>query len=61
VQTDATASRGDAIYQYLVPIVAVLTAAVLLGERPTSPQIVGAGLVFAGLYTARRSAANCPS
>lgn len=56
-----TSPSRVAVYQYLVPIVALLTAAVLLGERPALPQIVGAGLVLAGLYTARRSAANCPS
>ncbi len=56
-----TASRV-AVYQYIVPVVALVTAAILLGERPTIPQIAGATLVLAGLYFARRpQPGGCPA
>lgn len=51
-----------AVYQYMVPVVAMVTAALLLAERPAAIQIGGAVLVLAGLYFARRDgAATCPS
>ncbi|MEA3401791.1 MAG: DMT family transporter [Armatimonadota bacterium] len=51
-----------AVYQYFVPVVAMVTAALLLGERPSWLQIVGACLVLAGLYFARRrDPTACPT
>lgn len=50
-----------AVYQYIVPVVALITAAVLLAERPAPVQILGAGLVLLGLYFARRPGATCPT
>ncbi len=57
-----TTSSRVAVYQYVVPVVAMVAAAILLGERPTPVQFGGAALVLAGLYFARRQApAACPS
>ncbi|MGD9496899.1 MAG: DMT family transporter [Armatimonadota bacterium] len=57
-----TTSARVAVYQYLVPVVAMITAAILLGERPTAVQLGGAALVLTGLYFARRrEAVACPS
>lgn len=57
-----TSASRVAVYQYMVPVVALIAAAVLLQERPAALQIVGAGLVLLGLYFARRrSAAACPT
>jgi len=56
-----TSPSRVAVYQYIVPVVAMVTAAFLLQERPAAIQIVGAGLVLLGLYFARRAdAAACP-
>ncbi len=56
-----TSSSRVAVYQYVVPVVAMVAAAVLLGERPTAAQLAGAGLVLVGLYFARRPATTaCP-
>ncbi|MGC9317877.1 MAG: DMT family transporter [Armatimonadota bacterium] len=58
----ATTPSRVAVYQYFVPVVAMVTAALLLGERPSALQILGAGLVLAGLYFARRrDATACPT
>ena len=43
-----------AIYMCLTPLVAVLAAAVLLGERPRPLQAVGAGFIIAGVVLTRR-------
>ena len=57
-----TSPSRVAVYQYIVPVVAMITAALLLGERPTVAQLAGAALVLLGLYFARRpTAAACPS
>ncbi len=50
-----------AVYQYIVPVVALIAAAFVLGERPAVLQIVGAALVLLGLYFARRPSATCPT
>lgn len=52
-----------AVYQYIVPVVALITAGLLLAERPAGLQIAGAALVLLGLYFARRrdAAACAPS
>ena len=47
-----------AVYQYLVPVVALVGAAVFLGERLTALQIAGAAVVITGVILARRPA-NC--
>lgn len=49
-----TSATRVAVYQYLVPVVAMITAAVWLGERPAGLQVVGAVVVLAGLALARR-------
>jgi drug/metabolite transporter (DMT)-like permease len=41
-------------YINLVPLVTVLSAALMLGERPTTSQVVGGGLVIAGVYFASK-------
>ncbi|MFO8082179.1 MAG: DMT family transporter [Armatimonadota bacterium] len=56
-----TSASRVAVYQYIVPVVALITAVLLLGERPTALQIFGAALVLLGLYFARRRSAECPS
>lgn len=38
----------------LIPVVGLLLAAILLAERPTAVQIVGAGLIVGGVAVARR-------
>jgi len=53
-----TSSSRVAVYQYVVPVVAMIAAALLLGERPTMAQLGGAALVLAGLYFARRRTAE---
>jgi len=42
------------VYHYLVPVVAIGTAAVLLGEEPSLPQLVGCVIVLAGIAITRR-------
>ncbi len=49
-----TSSARVAVYQYIVPVVAMVTAAVWLGERPSVMQIIGTVVVLAGLALARR-------
>lgn len=58
-----TSSSLVAVYQYLVPVVAMVTAALLLSERPAALQLAGAALVLGGLYFARRRAVveACPT
>lgn len=58
-----TSSSLVAVYQYVVPVVAMGTAALLLAERPSPAQLAGAALVLGGLYLARRrvGAEECPS
>jgi O-acetylserine/cysteine efflux transporter len=57
-----TTAARVAVYQYFVPVVALIAAAFLLDERPAGLQIVGAGLVLLGLYFARRRDPSiCPT
>jgi len=58
-----TSSSLVAVYQYIVPVVAMGAAALLLAERPSVAQLAGAALVLGGLYFARRRAATvaCPT
>lgn len=46
-------SARTATYANLVPVVALLTAWIVLGEIPTAVQIVGAGIILAGIVLAR--------
>ena len=55
---NAALSRLDAseasTYINLVPLVSVISAALVLGERPTLSQLLGGALVIAGVYMAGR-------
>ncbi len=42
-----------AIYSNFTPVVAMLAAWALLGDRPTAWQVVGAGGIFSGIYLTR--------
>ena len=42
-----------AVYSNLVPVTALLTAWLWLGERPTPPQLLGACVILAGLWLSR--------
>ncbi len=55
----ASAAR-TAVYQYLVPVVAMATAAVFLHERVNLLQLVGAGVTLAGLVMTRWPADGRP-
>lgn len=46
------------VYMCLTPLIAVIAAAVLLGERPRPLQAVGAGLIIAGVVLTRATAAQ---
>ncbi len=46
-------STRTAIYSNITPIVAILVAWLLLGEAPTVGQVVGAIVIFAGMYMVR--------
>lgn len=48
-----TTAARTAVYQYLVPVVAMASAATFLGERLTALQMVGAATVLAGLVLTR--------
>ncbi|MBC7287601.1 MAG: DMT family transporter [Armatimonadetes bacterium] len=48
-----TTAARTAVYQYLVPVVAMVGAAVFLGERPGLWQILGAATTLAGVAIAR--------
>lgn len=48
-----TTASGTAVYQYLVPGISVLGAAILLGERLTALQLAGIAVILAGVYLAR--------
>ncbi len=47
-------SARTAVYSNLVPVVALLTSALLLGERMTLLQFVGAAVVITGIVLTRR-------
>ena len=46
------------VYQNLVPVVALVAAWLWLAETPTPPQLLGAGVILAGVVVARRSPAR---
>lgn len=48
-----TSAAATAVYQYLVPVVAMAAAAMFLGEKPQTVQLAGAVIVLAGLGFAR--------
>jgi len=50
---DHTSASGTAVYQYLVPGVSILGAAVLLDERVSALQIAGIAAAMVGVYLAR--------
>lgn len=49
-------SNRTAIFACLTPVVAMLTAMALLGERPGLPQFAGGALVIAGVLLSQRAA-----
>lgn len=51
-----TTAAKTSVYQYLVPAVSLVGAALLLGDRLTAPQVAGALVVMTGLVLARRPA-----
>lgn len=51
-----TTPARTAAYQYLVPVVSLIAAAILLGERLAPAQVLGALIVLSGLVLARRRA-----
>ena len=55
-------SARTSVYSNIVPIVAMLTAVVFLGERPSGGRLLGAGLVLVGVALTRvgRSAPVLP-
>lgn len=46
-------STRTAIYSNITPIVALIVAWLALGERPNAGQLVGAAVIFAGIYLVR--------
>lgn len=48
-------SSSTAVYYYLVPVVALIAGAVLLGEPITVVQLAGGALIIGGLVLVRRS------
>ena len=46
------------VYSYLTPVVAMVVAAVWLGEPISANQIAGAGAIFAGAARSRDSSAD---
>lgn len=50
-------SARTAVYSNLTPIVAMIVAAVWLGERITSQQLLGAGLILSGIAVTRLNTA----
>ncbi len=46
-------STRTAIYSNFTPVVAMLVAWPALGEVPTAGQVIGAGVIFAGIYLVR--------
>jgi len=46
-------SARTSVYSNLVPIVAMVTAVITLGERMTMPRLVGAGAVLLGVALTR--------
>ena len=50
-----------AVYSNLVPVTALITAWIWLGEVPSGPQIAGAAVILAGLSVARLPQSPEPS
>jgi drug/metabolite transporter (DMT)-like permease len=50
-------SARTSIYSNLTPIVAMIVAAVWLGERISGQQLVGAGLILSGIAVTKLDAA----
>ncbi len=48
-----TSAARTAVYQYLVPVVAMASAAAFLGERPALLQVLGAAVTLLGVAVAR--------
>jgi len=48
-----TTASGTAVYQYLVPGVSCIGAALFMGERLAPMQIIGISVMLAGVYLAR--------
>ena len=46
-------SSRTAAFSNLVPVVALVTAALWLGEKPTAPQLVGAVIIIGGVWLVR--------
>lgn len=57
----AVGGSRTAVYSTLIPLVAVLVAWPLLGERPAPLQAVGAALIVAGLLLTRRRPRAAPA
>ena len=57
----ALGNNRTAVYSNLVPVAALATAWVWLGEVPAPLQLVGAGVVLAGLTVARLAQSPGPS
>jgi len=49
----AVGNARTAIYGNLVPVVAMIAAAITLGERIMALQVAGAAVIFGGIYLAR--------
>jgi len=50
-----TSPAKTAVYQYLVPVIAIIASAIFLNERLTWLQLVGSVVVLLGVALARRS------
>lgn len=51
----AIGQSRTSVYQNLVPVIALVAAWLWLSETPTPQQLVGAGVILAGVVAARRS------
>ncbi|MBC6973207.1 EamA family transporter [Bacillus sp. Xin] len=49
------------VYMYLVPLFAVIVAAVTIGERMNMMQLVGGFVIFIGLYVVKKGAVKKPA
>jgi len=49
------------VYMYLVPLFAVIFAAVIIGERINTMQLVGGFVIFIGLYVVKKGAVKKPA
>ncbi|MDM5189037.1 DMT family transporter [Bacillus sp. DX4.1] len=49
------------VYMYLVPLFAVIFAAVMIGERINMMQLLGGLVIFIGLYVVKKGAAKKPA